>query len=157
MSSQLWYFYTTSGSFLPITQLSLCTAGLTVNHKLMRLLFCLVLHPEGEIILQFFHIIFQRCCFGSITNPAVTVFHSSQACVCVSLCSCLPIHNNLCTFHLFICTHVDVLKCSLFFFLSDNVNLWSKMIAQFLHWVLNSSCNNFIFYKVHFHFYELGY
>lgn len=54
MSSKLWHFHTTSVSFLPITQLSLCTAGLTVIHKLVRLLFCLVLHPEGEITLQFF-------------------------------------------------------------------------------------------------------
>lgn len=80
MLSQLWHFYT-SDSLLPITQLSLRTAGLAVNHELMGLLFCLVLHPGGEITLQFFHIIFQRCCFGSVTYPAVTVFHSSQACV----------------------------------------------------------------------------
>lgn len=38
---------------------------------------------RGEITLQFFHIIFQRCCFGCLTNPAVTVFHSSQACICL--------------------------------------------------------------------------
>lgn len=157
MSSQLWYFYTTSGSFLPITQLSLCTAGLTVNHKLMRLLFCL--HPEGEIILQFFHIIFQRCCFGSITNPAVTVFHSSQACVCffMFLFTYSQQYMYISPFYMHSCGCVKMLTFLFLFFLSDNINLWSKTVAQFLHWVLNSLCNNFIFYKVHLNFYELGY
>lgn len=81
-----------------------------------------------------FHIIFQRCCFGTVTYPAVTVFHSSQACVCVRLWSCLPSHSNVCTFHLFICTHEDVLNAHWCFFVQ---NLSSRLLLKF--------CSAFLF------------